>query len=350
MNKVSSSRWQQLYSKFFVLIVLGFLLLPMLPSLQAGFAGFDENFFGKSRLISTFNRLRYSMGDKVFSQVLVGKEGWLEFSAEGNLDDYQNASIVPEKLESIHQKLDALHEELTARGITLVVVVAPNKATIYSNKLSEKIEKISEQSRLDILLELTKQTHSSYIIDVRPALLEASKNEQLYYKTDTHWNALGVYVAYREIMNSISKTHPELEPFQLDQYEWKKSQPIIMDLPHLMGVDFIREHWQQAQPKLETSYLQRFSPEADIAISWGYSGQEKTLVMFHDSFGNMLRNFFQPQFKTAVYIPNRHPDTSKTSWIHNIHPDIVILEIVERDMAYLDVLLTKLLKSLPQQN
>ena len=347
MNKVSSSRWQQLYSRIFVLIILAALLLIMVRSLTGGFSRFDENFSGKTRLISTFNHLRYSLGDQVFPQVLVGKEGWLEFSAESNLDDYQNAFIVPEQLESIHKKLNAFNKKLTARGITLVVVIAPNKATIYPDKIPEKLEKISEQSRLDILLELMKQTHSSYIIDIRPAFIEASKHQQLYYKTDTHWNARGAYIAYREIMNAISKTYPELQPYQPNQFAWKESQPRIMDLARLMDVDFIREHGQQALPTSETPYLQRFSSESDITMSWGDPSQGKTLVMYHDSFGNLLGNFLQPQFKTAIYIHNRH--ATKTSWINTINPDIVILEIVERDMPYLDVLLSGLLKELPRQ-
>lgn len=347
---MSANRWQQLYSKFFVLIVLGFLLLAMLNSLKDGLAGFDEVFFGKARLISIFNHLRYSIGDRVFPQVLVGKDGWLQFAEETNLDDYQNASIVPEQLESIHKKFNALNKRLTGRGITLVVVVAPNKATIYPDKVPDTIEKVREQSRLDILLELTKQSSTSYIIDVRPALIEAGKSQQLYYKTDTHWNAQGAYIAYREVMNAVSKTYPDLQPSQLNQFEWKESQPRVMDLPHLMGIDFIREPWQQALPKFETSYLQIFSPESDIAMSWGYANQERTLVMYHDSFGIMLRSFLQPHFKTAIYIRNRHPNASDISWINTINPDLVILEIVERDMPYFDVLLSELLKQLPRQN
>jgi hypothetical protein len=349
MNKMPSSRWQQLYSKVFVLAILTALLLVMGKSLKSGFSRFDDSFPGKARLIATFNHVRYSMGDRVFPQVLVGKDGWLEFGAEGSLNDYQNVSVVPEKLERIHQELEALNQELTRRGITLIVVVAPNKATIYPEKVPEKLKKIGEQSRLDGLLKLLKQTNSSYVIDVRPALIQEKQNHQIYYKTDTHWNSLGAYIAYREIMTALSPTYPDLQPYKINQFKWKESEPIIMDLSRLMGVDFIRERWSAVHPKFEaTVFLQKFSIQSGISISWGNDGQGRTLVMYHDSFGRTLHQFLPYQFKTAMYIPNRDP--SQTSWIDAVNPDIVIIEVVERDMEYLDVLLSRLLKQLAQQN
>jgi hypothetical protein len=87
MNKMPSSHWQQLYSKIFVLIILSVSLLVMGKSLRGGFSGFDDNFSGKARLIAVFNHLRYSLGDQVFPQVLVGKEGWLEYLARRNLKE-----------------------------------------------------------------------------------------------------------------------------------------------------------------------------------------------------------------------------------------------------------------------
>jgi len=346
-NKMSSDRWQQLYSKSFVLIVLASMLFTMVKSLQSGCAKFDESFLGKARLISTFNHLRYSMGDEVFPQVQVGKDGWLEFSSAGNLDDYQNASIDPERLERIRQKLDTLNAKLAARGITLLVVVAPNKETIYPDIVSEKLEKINEKSRLDVFLDLIRQTNSPPVIDLRPALRLASQNHQLYFKTDSHWNSLGSYFAYYEIMKALSQEYPMLQPYELDQFRWEESDPIVMDLPKLIGADFIKEPWNQLRPKFNSaSYRQQFSNPSTVWFSWAYNGQEKTLLMYHDSFGNRLQSLLQHHFKAAMYIPNANPEPPKSSWVDLINPDIVIIEVVERNLIFLDGLLLKLLEHL----
>lgn len=343
------NRWQQLYSHIFVLAVLISLLLTMVKSLQGGLTEFDDAFFGKPRLISTFNYLRYSMGDKVFPQVLVGKEGWLEFTSNNNLDDYQNASINPEQLKSIHQKLEILNQELAERNITLILAVAPNKATIYPDKVSEKLEKIHEQSRLDTFLELIEQDKFSYVIDLRPALMEARNDDQLYYRTDTHWNSIGSYIAYREIMNIASEAYPELQPYNLDQFRWKEST-LVLDLPKLMGADFIKESWNVLEPMFDTSYRQKFPIQSEAYISWGYNDQEKTLLMYHDSFGVALQYFLQHHFEDALYVHNADPEPSETSWIDITKPDLVIIEIVERNLLYLDVLLSKMLEGLARNS
>ena len=38
------------------------------------------------------------------------------------------------------------------------------------------------------------------------ALLKASQTEQVYYKTDTHWNHSGAAVAYLELMKTLNLT------------------------------------------------------------------------------------------------------------------------------------------------
>ncbi|MBK5278483.1 MAG: hypothetical protein JJE09_06435, partial [Bacteroidia bacterium] len=270
--------------------------------------------------------------------------GWMEYSADGNLDDYQNAYIFPEQLEGIHQKLDKLTEALDARNITLIVVIVPNKVTIYPDKVSEKLQKVNEQSRLDAFLDLMKQTNSTRMIDLRPSLRQARQDQayQLYYKTDTHWNSLGAYIAYREIMNIASRAHPALQPYDLDKFVLRETDRQIRDLPRIMGVDFITEPMLELQAKFDSgAYFQRVPPTSSVSMSWSNENQEKTLLMYHDSFGVALQGFLQNHFKQAMYIQNS-PDKnlSNMSWIETIQPDVVIIEIVERNLPYLDILLS----------
>ena len=338
---MSTDRWQQRYSILFFLIVLGSCLFTMVKSLERGMAGIEENFFGKQRLIGAYHRLRYSMGDKVFSQVLVGKEGWLEYSSNGSLDDYQNADISREQLESIRQKLGLLHEELANRGITLIVVIAPNKATIYPEKVSEKIKKINPRSRLDVFMELMRQTDSSYIVDLRPPMAQARQDHQLYYRTDTHWNALGAYIAYHEIMQALSQTYPDLKPYELDQFRWTETDPQPGDLSKIMGANFIREPRTALLPKFNSMSDFESVSYPSVSASWALNGQEKTLIMYHDSFGVALQPFLQHHFKQATYILNSTaPIASHMDWIETARPDILMIEIVERSLPYLGPLIS----------
>ncbi len=330
------------YSKWFVLLILSSFTFVMLKSLGGGIPAFDQNILGRSFLIINFNHLRYLLGDHVFPQVLLGKQDWMEFTADGNLDDYQNAYMAPETLEGIRQKLEKLHEDLAARNITLIVVVAPNKATIYPEKMAGNIKKLNKKSRLDTFLELMRQSKSDFVIDLRPALIAEHMNYQLYYKTDTHWNALGAYIAYRETMTYASQIYPSLRPHQLDEFKYEAGSPQVMDLAHVTGMNFIQEAPIQLKPKFNSkTYFQRFTPTSNFSMSWGNNGQEQTMLIYHDSFGIALQPFLQTHFKQAMYIQDSSDTkTSSLSWVNKFQPNIVIIEIAERDLLYLDTLLS----------
>src|SRR5215211_6136800 len=96
------SRSIRTYHQAFILIVTGMLLFAMfMTSKQQGLGEFEANFFQRNLLIKNFNRLRIRLGDRVINQVIIGKNGWMEFTRGRNLDDYQNAiSLSPEQLQA----------------------------------------------------------------------------------------------------------------------------------------------------------------------------------------------------------------------------------------------------------
>ena len=338
----TSKAGQNQYSLIFILVILSSSLFTMFKSMKNGIAGFEDNFYNKSLLIASFNKLRYLMGNNVFPQVLVGKEGWLEYSLDGNLDDYQNIYPDQVRLQGIHRKLTSLDEDLKARNIKLIVVVAPNKSTIYPDKVSDELHKLSDRSRLDLFLELFNQPNSPVVIDLRPFLAQARQDQQLYYKTDTHWNSFGAHIAYREIMNSAMQTYPDLQPYKLDQFILGETDPQIMELGRLLGVEFLTESRNTVTPRFDSgARFQRFPPFSPVSMSWSNNEKKRKLLMYHDSFGVALQVFLQHHFQEAMYILNS-PDVSLSnmSWINTIEPDVVIIEILERNLYYLDDLLS----------
>lgn len=318
----------------------------MLNSLGSGFADFENGFFARNSLIAAFNGLRYSLGDRVFPQVLVGKDGFMEYTADGNMNDYQNADNSQGRLESISQKLTLLSQDLKTRGIILVVIVAPNKATIYSEKLPDGLQKMNTQSRLDMFIEMTHGSDSSIVLDIRPPLQQAQAEQKLYFKTDSHWTPYGAYFAYREIMASLGNSFADLHPHAESDFRFYETDPVTRELPRLMGVDFLPEPNIAIEANFPTSaYHQRFPPLSTFSMSWANDGQDKTLLMYHDSFGYAIMNFLKYDFKQAMYIRNNSEDesSSKVDWIGTLQPDVVVIEIVERNLLYLDRLLSDIL-------
>ncbi|MFN8387050.1 MAG: hypothetical protein U0X92_11595 [Anaerolineales bacterium] len=63
---------------------------------------------------------------------------------------------------------------------------------------------------MDQVIAYLRANGKQQVIDLRPALLTAKSERQVYYATDTHWNDYGAYIAYSAIMNELRKTDPKI--------------------------------------------------------------------------------------------------------------------------------------------
>jgi hypothetical protein len=133
--------------------------------------------------------------------VVVGKNGWLFFgNAVGRgIDQYRGILRMDEdQLNAFRDYFQGIRAELEKRGIPFLLVVAPEKHSIYPENLPLYLSK-KGISPADQILE----PRSGFdILDLRSFLLEAKSRSKLplYYKTDSHWNEFGAYLAYRKIM------------------------------------------------------------------------------------------------------------------------------------------------------
>ena len=323
------------YSQIFIVVILSSFIYVMARSASLGVASFEDNFFKKDLLIEVVARLRMKVGDRVFSQALIGKDGWIEYTGANNIDDFQNAESL-ENVEIIGKGLINLNTYLESQGITLLVVIAPNKASIYPDKLPEEIESLPVQSRLDSLISyMAENKQPPIVLDLRPALREARQGEDVYYKTDTHWNGYGSFVAYTTIIDSLKSSNPELKPYDVADMKRVFFEPAVRDIPGLIHAEYITEasfFLKPRKPFVETVYL-----EENLGynqFSWIQDSRLPTLLMFHDSFGAArLNDYLSMNFGKSHYI--HYVSMPKYLTQENIQffkPDVIIIEIVERHL------------------
>lgn len=163
------------YTQFFVFFMLCSSIYVMVKSIGPGVTNFQENFYKKDFLIRKANSLRTGVGDRILPGSLIGKDGWVDYTGDANIDDYQNLKPFELKEELI-LRLKTLHQYLESQGITLWVVIAPNKATIYPDKLPEQIKSLPTESRLDRLINDLEDNNLPIIVDLRHSLRVAREN------------------------------------------------------------------------------------------------------------------------------------------------------------------------------
>src|SRR6266540_4995909 len=207
MFSLTSLRYR--YTQLFILFMLSVLVYMLVQSVGSGIKNFQDNLYKKDLFIEKAALLRISLGDRVFPAALLGKEGWMEYTGKGNLDDFQNVKKLEmgNKKNAIN-KMKSFYQYLKSQDITFLIVVAPNKATIYPDKLPDELKSLSEPSRLDMLTSLLEDNDLPVLVDLRPALQAARQDQDVYYKTNTHWNGYGAFVAYKEIINALGSSYP----------------------------------------------------------------------------------------------------------------------------------------------
>lgn len=340
MLNASSLRYR--YTQFFVLVILGSLIYVMLQSISFGFAKFEDNFYQKSFLIEKANLLRIKLGNRVFPNVLLGKNGWMYYTGDGELNYFQNFRKMENEKELIN-KLKILNQDLKSQGIKLVFVVAPDKSTIYPDTLPEEIKRLSEQSWLDRLLSHSGEANMPLIVDLRPALRTARQDQDVFYKTDTHWNGYGAFAAYKAIINALASSYPDLKPYEISDLKLKlvTQRPDVHDTPRMLGINTITESTLFIAPK--KPFVETVHP-----ADYGYSQFSSvpgstlpTLLSFHDSQGgHYLNDYLSMNFGKSYFIHySLMPDYLTQKSIKQFKPDIVLIEFVERGLEQVDKLI-----------
>lgn len=158
--------------------------------------------------------------DKVASQlVLVGDNNFIFLITNEENDcelaDYQcSKKFTQQEIENGISFYSKMQNFCTDRNIEFFALCAPNKSKVYSQYMPLSVFK-GDVSRNDILIEALKDAGIN-IIYPKAELIEASRNNVVYYPYDSHWNRLGAYVGARLILKNWGVDLPALESVQIE--------------------------------------------------------------------------------------------------------------------------------------
>ena len=330
------------YQTLFITAFLVVLLIP-LRALALDPHGIEENFYGRAQLLSFFADLRIRIGDRVFPKVVVGDNGWLVYTAENDIEGYQRADAFPDsELARIQQSLDRLTAQYAAQGTTLLVVVPPNKNTIYPERVPSAIPIVGAESSLDQLIGYLRAHGRAQILDLRPALRALKTEREIYYATDTHWNDYGAFAAYQEIMVALSPHVPALVAHTPADFEVLQRAPESLDLSENIATSLFPEQRVQFTPRFNsgTSYKTVTVGGRRIQFSHNPDAGLPTAIVYHDSFFFRVIPFLGEHFSEGIYIQNyMGGGLWSLSWVDEQRPDIVIIEFSERYIHDLPLLI-----------
>lgn len=308
---------------------------------------YNDNFGLRPTVIKWSNNIKVGLFRDSSKPELVqfGDVGFLFFNQFTEKDggiyaSYSNTNLISgNQLEKAYQNHLKLKTDLAEKGIEYVLGFWPNKHSIYSDYLpfSMKMQIKNDSSLADQVVDYFGKRKMS-VFDVRADMLKRSAERQLYCKFDSHWNSSGAYEAYasfcRQTFDALG-----LAPFPLDDFEIKYRITQKGDLTNLLGIDSITGYYDKLPLYSLKDKNKRFRyvapkgfPKNTIITENDNCGNDKTVVVFRDSYTIALVQFLSLHFSKVIYVWKSPVDKAT---VEKIKPDIVILGVVERRLPYL---------------
>jgi hypothetical protein len=299
----------------------------------------NDSFAFRWYLIRAHSLVKLALGVSPSPKALVGRNGYLFYAGEQSVDYFRHIKpFTPEELVHWREDLEARRAWLAERGIRYLVVVAPNKETIYPEFMPEALKPVRSESRLDQLLADLRVHHSQVqVVDLREPLRQAKRSERVYHKTDTHWNDAGALIASSEILSRVKAWFPEIDP---EAAPGALVEQITAggDLARILALEdrFPEERIEwvpSATPRARQSRVGDYSSEDVTAMDCNTCGGPP-VVMNQDSFNTNLAPLLAEHFSRIVLV-----DGSRLSrpLIEQEKPALVIQEFVERALMCPDL-------------
>lgn len=198
--------------------------------------------------------LLWTLAGDTGKKVRVGCPDWLFLADELTIYAQREQNALARAQNAV-----ALSKALAQRGITLVVVVVPDKSRIEAAHLCGLNRPQRFAGRVDQWLAQLRVAGVD-VVDLQPVLqtlVDAGKDA--YLRTDTHWNEVGAAAAANAIVQRISGLNLELTPRQTFQVTVQEPVPRVGDLVRLAGLDKLPAH---AQPRADLVAVSQFTPVA----------------------------------------------------------------------------------------
>jgi hypothetical protein len=304
---------------------------------------YNDHFGGREQLIICYLKIKYAwFSSDMGPRVLLGRDGWLYYSAEGMIDNHRGtAKFTLQQLKAWQVLLEKRRDWLAARGIKYLFVIAPNKESIYPDHLPRWLDQPSA-TKLDQFVGYMRLHSTVEILDLRPALWEARKRNPVYYKTDSHWNLMGGFVAYDAIILKVSHQIPELNPVALENFDIQRERGPGGDLARLGGTPTVMDdNIYVFAPKMQLPKLEFHASDTNVidyrrlgnlpvpsaTITTTNSRHDTHAIVFGDSFAPALVPFLGNHFGKVVFFDKEdfNPEV-----ISQDKPVIVINEMAER--------------------
>ena len=295
-----------------------------------------DQFPGRDHWVSFQTDMELFMGKNEIHNVYIGKNHYL-------LEHYTEKEFDPQQISKNLQALEKFVGK-TKQNADVHVMMVPTKSWILREKLPAFAPHYKEQRFYDALQQ--KLEKEDVLISVEP-VLDAHKEEEIYYRTDHHWTTLGAWYAYEQYTKAVGgdlqraqgkkKFRCISKDFYGTTYAKINYARQADEIEIYEPADKLRVVYNMGEKKTKTLYDFSFLKTADqysvftggnqavLEITGGIKNG-KTLLLIKDSFANSILPFLAEDYEKLVVVDLRQLNVSGDRLLEMFSPtDILIL-------------------------
>lgn len=306
---------------------------------------YNDNFGFRDFLIKLSNSLKFHLfGVSSTEQVLIGKDGWLFLTAGTNLDSKpRRRSLTQNTLQRKAASFQKKSDTLAALGIKYLLVIAPDKNSIYPEYYPAHLKPPST-GKYEQFLKYMREHTTVALSDIKPRLLSAKTEGELYFRGDSHWNDLGAFFGYLAITEELKRLFPNIKPSALEEFKLYE-RPGAYALVRMLGIfkpqQFPSTYVKRKVPDLWYNLARKQrSRHAPFVVRRNFPIQDHFPpvselipkgIVYRDSFFARLASFVSYNF-AELHMYSTQYYKFDLELIKKEQPSIVIEEIVERNL------------------
>ena len=136
-------------------------------------------------------------------KIQFGKNDWMFFVNDDNIKiGIGEYKLTEEQLHTIALNQQMISDYYKSVGKEYILVFTPSKASVYTEYVFGNYQ--VTETLIDQVTDYLLHNTDVKVINVKEAEINAKDKGNLYLKTDTHWNQLGTYYAYLDIVEKLN--------------------------------------------------------------------------------------------------------------------------------------------------
>lgn len=273
-----------------------------------------------------------------YSDQFVARDGWVSLQSMGSSllgakesngvyigkDHYLIQKPSTPDTKAIKNSADAMNTFVNNHtDISMYVMVVPDASVVMNDKLPRNAPVRNQEKDIQ---KFTNQLSSSIVLlDAQTPLSQASKKQQVYYRTDHHWTSVGAYATLESVANDMNLSLVEYKSYlvsnrfqgtlaskagkhghsdSIEVYEPQSDVEYIvnyMDTGTKSTSVYVKDKLQE-----KDQYQLFFGGNHPMMVIRTTADNGRNLLVFKDSYANSFLPLLTPYYTNIVVVDPRY--------------------------------------------